>query len=156
LFRWIDIIAGWFFTSLFVIGISGLVRSDRGPPQAIRRAPHSPSGTFRMLGIFASSQRLKSRKPCAQESYGNALLILNQQVSRRSPTASAPLAAEILVHLGSIKGNADHSTRPTGDFCNSVVAGGFPFSRATFVIAKYLTEGYGAKSAAKPFPINRD
>lgn len=28
LFRWVDILAGWFFTSLFVAGISGLVRSN--------------------------------------------------------------------------------------------------------------------------------
>jgi hypothetical protein len=28
LFRWIDIVAGWFFTSLFVAGVAGLVRSD--------------------------------------------------------------------------------------------------------------------------------
>ncbi len=28
LFRWIDIVAGWFFTSLFVAGVAGLVRAD--------------------------------------------------------------------------------------------------------------------------------
>jgi hypothetical protein len=28
IYRWIDIVAGWFFTGLFAAGISGLVRRE--------------------------------------------------------------------------------------------------------------------------------